>query len=111
MSFAIEIEKQNRMFFLDVEIICEDKTFSTSAYRKPTFSGVYTPFDSFLPSTYKFGTVYTLVYRCLWICSSWAKLHNELFCTKEVNLKEMFLKNGYPEDFINALKNLWITYM
>ena len=65
-------------------------------YFKPTFSRVYTHFDSFLPYTYKFGTVYTIPYRCLRICSSWTKLHNELVC-----LKEMFLKNGYPEDFIN----------
>ena len=50
----------------------------------------------FLPSTYKFGTVYTLAYTCLRICSSWTKLHNELVC-----LKKTFVKNGYPEDFIN----------
>ena len=30
------------------------------------------------------------------ICSSWTKLHNELVC-----LKEVFLKNGKPEYFIN----------
>ena len=95
-SFTIEREKQNRMSFLDIEIIHEDKTFTTSVYCKPTFSGVYTHFDSFLPSTYKFGTVYTLVYRCLRICSSWTKLHNELVC-----LEEVFSKNGCPEDFIN----------
>ena len=70
MSFTVEREKQNRMFFLDIEIIREDKTFTTSVYRKPTFSGVYTHFDSFLPFTYKFGTVYTLAYRCFQICSS-----------------------------------------
>ena len=96
MSFTIEREKQNRMSFLDIAIIREDKTFTTSVYRKPTFSGVYTHFDSFLPSTYKFGTVYTLAYRCFRICSSWTKLHNELVC-----LKENFLKNGYPEGFIS----------
>ena len=76
MSFTIEREKQNRISFLDIEIICEDKTFTTSVYRKPTISGVYTHFDSFLPSTCKFGTVYTLAYRCFQICSSWTKLHN-----------------------------------
>ena len=96
MSFTIEREKQNRMSFLDIEIICEYKTFTTSVYRKPTFSGVYTYFDSFLPSTYKFGSVYTLAYKCFSIFSSWTKLHNELVC-----LKETFLKNGCPEDFIN----------
>ena len=62
MSFTIESEKQNRMYFLDVQIIREDKTLTTSVYSKPTFSGVYTHFDSFLSSTYKFGTVYTLAY-------------------------------------------------
>ena len=57
MSLTIEREKQNRMSFLDIEIIREDKTYITSVYRKPTFSGVYTHFGSFLPSTNKFGTV------------------------------------------------------
>ena len=96
MSFTIERKKQNKMSFLDVEIIREDKTFTTSVYRKPTFSGVYTYFDSFLPSTYKFGSVYTLVYNYLPISSSCTKFHIGLIC-----LKEIFLKNGYPEDFIN----------
>ena len=53
-------------------------------------------FDSFLPSTYKCGTVYTLAYRCFSICSNSTKLRNELVC-----LKEIFLKNGHPADFIN----------
>ena len=96
MSFTTEHEKQNIISFLDTEVIREYKTFTTSVYRKPTFNGVYIHFDCFLPSTYKFGTVYTLAYRCFRICSSWTKLHNELVC-----LNETFLKNGYPEDFIN----------
>ena len=96
LSFTIEREKQNRMSFLHIAIIRVDKTFTTSVYQKSTFSGVYTYFDSFLPSTYKFGNVYTLAYRCFRICSSRTKLHNELVC-----LKETFLKNGYSEDFIN----------
>ena len=96
MSFTIKSEKQNRMFFLDRQIVCEDKTFTSSVNHKPTFNGVYTHFGIFLPSIYKFDTLYTLAYKCLRICSSWTKLHNELNC-----LKEIILKNGYPEDFIN----------
>ena len=46
MSFTIDSEKQNKMCFFDVQIIREDKTFTTSFYRKSTFSGVYTHFDS-----------------------------------------------------------------
>ena len=34
MSFAIKSEKQNRMSFLDVQIIHKDRTFTTSIYRK-----------------------------------------------------------------------------
>ena len=60
MSFAIENEKQNRMFFLNAQVIREDETLSTSVYCKPTFSGVYTHFDSFLLSSYEFNIVYTL---------------------------------------------------
>ena len=69
ISFTTEREKQNRMSFLDIAIIRENETFTTSVSRKPTFSGVYTHFDSFLPSAYMFGTVYTLTYRCFRICS------------------------------------------
>ena len=38
ISFRIEDEKQNIMPFLDVQIIREDKTFTTSVYCKRTFS-------------------------------------------------------------------------
>ena len=84
MSFTIESEKQNRMSFHDVQITSEDKTFTTSFYRKPAFSGVCTHFDSFLPSTYKLGTIYTLAYRCFRTCSSWTKLHTELICLRNI---------------------------
>ena len=36
------------MPFLDIQIIRQNKTSTTSVYRKPTFSRVYTHFDSFL---------------------------------------------------------------
>ena len=95
MTFIIENEKKNRMSFLDVQIICEDKTFTTSDCCKPTFTQVNTHFDSFLLSNYKFGTVYTLTYRCFRISSSWIKLHTEILF-----LKQIFLKNGYHEKLI-----------
>ena len=88
MSFPIKGEKQNRISFLDIAISREDQIFTTFVYHKPTFSGVYTHFDSFCPSTYKFGTVYTLAFRCFRICFSWTKLRSELFCLKEILLKK-----------------------
>ena len=96
MSFSMETEKENKLSFLDVEVIREQGKFTTTVYRKPTFSGVYSNFESFLPSVYKFGMVYTLVYRCFRISSNWTQFHTEL-----TFLKGIFPKNGYPDNFID----------
>ena len=96
MSFSFEQEKNGKLSFLDVEVSREKGKFVTTVYRKPTFSGVYTHFESFLPTVYKFGMVYTLVYRCFKICSDWTKFHEELSF-----LKQGFLKNGCPLSFID----------
>ena len=36
--------------------------FIFTIYEKPMFSGVYSNFESFLPSSYKFSVEYTVVY-------------------------------------------------
>ena len=56
MSFIIETDP---ISFLDINVIREQGKFVTSAYRKPTFSGTYIHFESFLPDTYKIGMIYT----------------------------------------------------
>ena len=96
MSFSFEQEKKGKLSFLGVEVSREKGKFVTTVDRKPTFSGVYTHFESLLPTVYKFGMVYTLVYRCFKICSDWTKFHEELSF-----LKQVFLKNGYPLSFID----------
>ena len=45
----METKKENKLSFLDVEIIRKQEKFTTTIYRKPTFSGVYSNFESFLP--------------------------------------------------------------
>ena len=89
-------EKDKRMSFLDVNIIREKDTFTTSVYRKPSLSRIYTHFDSFLPSSNKMGLLHTILYRSSQICSDWTKFHLEL-----VMLIDAFKNNGYPENFIN----------
>ena len=61
MSFSLS--------FLDIEVPREKGKFITTVYRKPTFRGVYTNFESFLPILYKFGMIYILAYRCFKMCS------------------------------------------
>ena len=81
MSFSLELEKGK---------------FLTTAYREPIFSGVYTQFESFLPTIYKFDMVYILAYQFFKICLDWAKFLEELSF-----LKQVFLKNGYLLSFID----------
>ena len=81
------------MYFLDVQIIRE---FTTSVYRKHTFSGAYTHFQRLLPSTCKFGNVYTFAYRCFGIYSSRTISHIDLLF-----LKQIFLTNDFRENFMN----------
>ena len=59
MSFTIETNYNNKISFLDVNVICKQVKFITSVCRKPTFSGVYTNFDNFLPDKFKIGIIYT----------------------------------------------------
>ena len=67
----------------------------TSIYRKPTFTGVYTHFHSFLPSVYKIGLLSTLLFRYFSICSNYQLFHLEV-----VKFKKIFLRNGYSPTFI-----------
>ena len=65
MSFTTESKKQNRMPILDGQIIIRgDKTFTSSAYCKLTFSGVQTHFGDFLPSSCMFGITLVLIDAC-----------------------------------------------
>ena len=96
MSVSMEKERKNKSSFLYIKVFREQGKFSTTIYGNPTFSGVHSNFEKFLFSVYKFGMVYTLVYRCFRISSDWKKFHLEL-----TFLKKIFRKNGYPENFIN----------
>ena len=95
MTFTYEIEKNNSLAFLDV-LITREETFCTSLYRKPTFSGLYSNYKSFMPDSYKKGLIYTLLHRAFVLCCSWEKFHAEV-CF----LKKTFQKNTFPEFFID----------
>ena len=94
MPFVIEIEQNNKISFLDVNVIREQRQ-PTSVYRKPTSSGVYTHFDSFLHKTYEIVIIYTSLNICFRICPNWSMFQLQLTL-----LREIFQKNSYPENFI-----------
>ena len=43
----MKTEKENKLSFLDVEIIREQGKFTATIHRKPTFNGVYSSFENF----------------------------------------------------------------
>ena len=75
-----------------------DGLLSTSVYRKPTFTGLFTNFDSFIPISYKKGLISTLLFRYLNISSSYAILHAGV-----EKFKKIMISNGYPENFFDRI--------
>ena len=102
MNFTYEIENNNCLAFLDVLVTRED-TFCTSLYRKPTFSGLYSNFESFMPDSYKEGLIYTLLHRAFVLCCNWSKFHAEV-----VFLKNIFRKNSFPEFFTDRCVKVFL---
>ena len=61
IKFTSEIEINNTLSFLDIKIVRENNKFTTSVYRKPTFSGVFTNFENFIPSLHKYALMFYIV--------------------------------------------------
>ena len=48
--------------------------------------------------------IYTLIYRCFQICCNWSMFRQQL-----ILLREIFQKNGYPENFIDRCFKLCLN--
>ena len=96
IKFMPEIEENGSLSMLDITITHDNNKFVTSVYCKPTFSGVFTNFESFIPDMYKRGLIETLVHRCFRLCSSYKNFHQEI-----ETLKSIFKHNNYPQNFVN----------
>ena len=103
MSFTYETETDNTLPFLDVLVSKDLNGFSTSLYRKPTFSGLYSNFASFIPITYKKGLLFTLLFRGFSLCTDWCKFHSEIKI-----LKSVMGKNGYPSLLVDRCIKLFL---
>ena len=98
ISLSHEVEKDKCLPFVDVNISFSNEKFSTTVYRKPTFTGLFTNFESFIPITYKRGLINTLLFRYFNISSSYAIFHAEI-----EKFRQIMTKNGYPEKFFDKI--------
>ena len=58
MSFSLESECNNKTIILDLEVSKDNDKSKTAIHSKPTFSSIYTYFDSVPSATYKFRMIY-----------------------------------------------------
>ena len=94
IKFTFEHEHNNSFSFLDVKIYRQNNKFTTSVYRKPTFIGVFTNCQSFTPTVYKFGLVYTLLHRCFNIASTYQRFCNDIKASKKIlNLTDILFSS------------------
>ena len=98
IKFTYEIEKDHCLSFLDVNIMFSNGIFSKSVYRKPTFTGLFSNFDSFIPISYKRGLINTLLFRYFNISSSYAIFHAEV-----EKFKKIMSLNGYPDKLFDRI--------
>ena len=77
-NFTVEHENIGLLSFIDVNICAKNGKFVTSVYRKPTFSGVFTNFESFIPMYQKRGLLHTLLHRSFSICCDFKTFHFEI---------------------------------
>ena len=97
MHVTSEVERDRKLPFLDIDISRSQGKFSTSVYRKPTFTGLFTNFHSFITLTYKRCLVSCLVHRIFNLCSSYENFHTQL---EVVNLLKL---NGFSSHMFERI--------
>ena len=69
--------RQNLCRRIDIKICRKNNKFVTIVYRKLTFSGVFTNYESFIPTYQKRGLLHTLLPRSFSICCDFKTFHFE----------------------------------
>ena len=96
LKFTFHFEQINSLF-LDVKISGRSKGFSTSVFRKATFSGVFTNFGIFI------DLIFTLLFLCLTISSDMQNYYLEV-----QQLRQIFKGNNYLVTLIDqCVKNFF----
>ena len=101
MIFTHEKEVDRKLPFLDCLVSRENGQFSTSVFRKSTFTGLGLSFFSFMSHIYKINSIKTLLFRAKTISSNHTVLNKEISF-----LVNYFWQNGYPKSVVyKVIKN------
>lgn len=91
MKFTKEVEQNGSIPFLDVNVKKLGDKFSTSVYRKPSFTGLGLSYFSFIPYTIKKAVLNSAIFRAFQLCSDF-----KLFDSEIKFLRTFFRDNGFP---------------
>ena len=100
----METKEKCSLSFLDVDIKTNKNKFSTSVYRKSTFSGLGISYFSFWSCRFKINSITTLLHRAFNICSNYHLLHDEFKF-----LCNFFVQNGFPELLVQSKINKFLN--
>ena len=103
IKFTSEVQSEGKLAFLDSLILNDGGKFSTSVFRKPTFTGLGLNYLSFCPRIFKINSIKTLLHRAYNICSTY-----ELFDQEIKYLHEYFLKNSYLSSIFYKVLNAFL---
>lgn len=98
IKFTIEEEKDNKINFLDLTIIRENKKLNYDIFRKPTHTNRYIPADSFHPFKYKAAAFNSMFDRLFKI-----PLSKERFQKEKSHILEIASVNGFELEEIKKL--------
>ena len=94
IKFTMCMAEQSKLQFLDMVIISDQtkQHYYTDIYHKPTDTGLYSLYDSYVPAEYKLGTLNALLHRAWKICTNYNQFD------VEVNkIRDKFNKLCYPK--------------
>ena len=102
IRFTYESEANDCIHFIGLTIthcsLSNSNGYSTSVYRKPTFTGLYTNYNSFTPLAYRLSALKCLLYRAFNLSSTWSLFHKEI-----TSLRSMLLRNAYPSSILDRI--------
>ena len=98
LKFTIEKEIDGKLPFLDMLLMRNGKTLSSTWYNKPTDTGLIMNYHALAPKRYKRSVVAGFVHRIYRACSSWALFHESL-----EKAKKILERNQYPPPYYNSI--------
>ena len=90
--------RARHLHLLDVKVVKVNRGFETDVFRKKTFNGRSTKYNSGEPNRYKIDLIQYLITRAYKICSSLSRFSSELDF-----LMRVFVQNRFPCALVNSM--------